>query len=70
MWRGPGRGQAKRMLREADTNNDGKISKEEFLDLLEEATLPDSLSQYDSRIRPDAVLHKGIHSIDSSSPSQ
>lgn len=56
--------EAKRMLREADTNNDGKISKDEFLDLLEEAMLPDSLSQYDSRIGPEAIMHKGIHSID------
>jgi calcium-dependent protein kinase len=52
------------MLREADTNNDGQISKEEFVELLEEATLPDSLSQYDSRLGHDAIAHKAIHSID------
>ena len=41
--------QARRMLREADANGDGRISKEEFVALLQEASMRDSLDQYDSR---------------------
>lgn len=41
--------QARRMLREADANGDGRISKEEFIALLQEASMRDSLDQYDSR---------------------
>jgi hypothetical protein len=37
------------MLREADTNGDGHISKEEFFSLLADQHAPDSLSFYDSR---------------------
>lgn len=37
------------MLREADANGDGRISKEEFIALLQEASMRDSLDQYDSR---------------------
>ncbi|GIL82813.1 hypothetical protein Vretimale_8185 [Volvox reticuliferus] len=42
--------EAKLMLREADTNGDGKISREEFFDLLKESHAPDSLSFYDDRL--------------------
>ncbi|KAK9836887.1 hypothetical protein WJX74_010460 [Apatococcus lobatus] len=41
--------EARRMLREADANGDGRISKEEFIALLQEASMRDSLDQYDSR---------------------
>ncbi len=37
------------MLREADANGDGRISKDEFVALLQEASMRDSLDQYDSR---------------------
>lgn len=43
--------EAKRMLREADANGDGKISRSEFSALLRENVAPDSLSLYDSRLR-------------------
>ncbi|KAL6758194.1 kinase-like domain-containing protein [Haematococcus lacustris] len=42
--------EAKLMLREADTNGDGKISREEFNDLLRDNHAPDSLSFYDDRL--------------------
>ncbi len=42
--------EAKMMLREADTNGDGKISREEFFYLLKESHAPDSLSFYDDRL--------------------
>ncbi|KAG2424379.1 hypothetical protein HXX76_014588 [Chlamydomonas incerta] len=42
--------EAKLMLREADTNGDGKISREEFFDLLRDGHAPDSLSFYDDRL--------------------
>ncbi|KAK9855495.1 hypothetical protein WJX84_003622 [Apatococcus fuscideae] len=41
--------EARRMLREADANGDGRISKDEFVALLQEASMRDSLDQYDSR---------------------
>jgi calcium-dependent protein kinase len=41
---------AKQMLREADTNGDGKISRDEFSELLKEHQAPDSLSFYDDRL--------------------
>ncbi|GBF97386.1 calcium-dependent kinase [Raphidocelis subcapitata] len=43
--------EAKRMLREADANGDGKISRAEFSGLLRENVTPDSLSLYDNRLR-------------------
>lgn len=42
--------QAKLMLREADINGDGRISKKEFMDLLRHTHAPDSLSLYDNRV--------------------
>lgn len=42
--------QAKIMLREADKNKDGQISKEEFCDLMRNTVVPDSLEQYESRL--------------------
>ncbi len=42
--------QAKRTMREADTNGDGKVSKEEFVHLLLGSPVSDSLDQYDARI--------------------
>ncbi|CAD7701182.1 unnamed protein product [Ostreobium quekettii] len=45
---------AKRMLREADKNEDGFISRDEFNHLMVKSMGPDSLDQYDSRImKPD-----------------
>lgn len=41
--------EAKLMLREADTNGDGRISREEFYSLLRDNHAPDSLSFYDDR---------------------
>ena len=38
------------MMREADINSDGKVSREEFYSLLHDNMVPDSLDQYDSRI--------------------
>jgi calcium-dependent protein kinase len=43
--------EAKRMLREADANGDGRISRAEFLGLLRENISPDSLSLYDNRLK-------------------
>lgn len=42
--------EAKRMLREADENGDGRISKQEFYNLLRDNIAPDSLSMYDDRL--------------------
>ena len=42
--------QAKRVLREADINGDGRISKEEFEQMLASSPVPDSLDQYDARV--------------------
>lgn len=47
--------QARRMLREADVNGDGLISKEEFVSLLGETNVADSLDQYDARLRHSVV---------------
>ena len=37
--------QAKRMVREADTNGDGLVSRDEFFSLLQQTSVPDSLDQ-------------------------
>lgn len=42
--------QAKRTMREADTNGDGMVSKEEFVNLLLGSPVSDSLDTYDARI--------------------
>lgn len=42
------------MLREADTDGDERISKEEFENLLSSPSLPDSLDHYDSRLSRQA----------------
>lgn len=47
--------EAKRMLREADSNGDGRISREEFQELLVGSDVPDTLVQYDPRVRHYAV---------------
>jgi calcium-dependent protein kinase len=41
------------MLREADTNGDGRVSRDEFHNLLKEHQSPDSLSFYDTRLSRD-----------------
>lgn len=43
------------MVREADVNGDGKISKEEFVGLLHQTSVPDSLDQYDSRLESNRI---------------
>ena len=48
--------QARRMLREADENGDGRVSKEEFHALFAKQSVPDALQGYDSRyIRPGST---------------
>ncbi|KAF5838700.1 kinase-like domain-containing protein [Dunaliella salina] len=47
--------EARAMLREADTNEDGKISKEEFYSLLKDVQAPDTLALYDNRLPSAAV---------------
>jgi len=47
--------EARAMLREADTNEDGKISKEEFYSLLKDVQAPDTLALYDNRLPSSAV---------------
>jgi hypothetical protein len=47
--------EAKRMLREADANGDGRISRAEFSALLLEKVSPDSLSLYDNRLKLGAI---------------
>ena len=42
--------EARSMLREADANGDGRVSREEFTELLSMGTIPDGLSQYDPRL--------------------
>jgi hypothetical protein len=46
------------MLREADANGDGRISRQEFTELLQSSVVPDSLSLYDDRLGA-AVASKG-----------
>lgn len=42
--------EARSMLREADANGDGRVSREEFTELLSVGSIPDGLSQYDPRL--------------------
>jgi len=53
---------ARRMLREADSNGDGKVSREEFAELLTSGPAPDVLSHYDPRLRG---LPADLTSVDS-----
>lgn len=43
------------MVREADLNGDGKVSKSEFMSLLGASSVPDSLDQYDPRLGQTAI---------------
>lgn len=47
--------EARAMLREADTNEDGKISREEFYSLLKNVQAPDTLALYDHRLPPSKI---------------
>lgn len=48
------------MLREADANGDGLVSREEFSTLLADShNLPDSLAQYDARLQQSVTELKG-----------
>lgn len=51
--------EAKKMLREADTNGDGKISRQEFTHLLKDSCNRDDLSLYDDRLAVNALLDSG-----------
>ena len=56
--------EARRMLREADTNGDGKISREEFSELLlTTGPVADGLAQYDARLIP-REMPPDVRSID------
>ncbi|CAL8463887.1 g3422 [Coccomyxa elongata] len=44
--------EARRMLREADEDGDGMVSKEEFHDLFTKQSMPDALQGYDARWQP------------------
>ncbi len=54
--------QAKQMLREADVNGDGRISRDEFRQLLEEKAAQDSLSFYDARLDIGSAAAEGVRS--------
>jgi hypothetical protein len=55
--------EARRMLREADTNGDGRISKDEFMELLMGTSLPDTLNQYDPRIKLGLHLDEALEEV-------
>ncbi|KAI3434801.1 hypothetical protein D9Q98_002859 [Chlorella vulgaris] len=57
--------EARRMLREADTNGDGRISKDEFMELLMGTSLPDTLNQYDPRIKLGLHLDEALEELQS-----
>ena len=48
------------MLREADENGDGVISREEFHDLFARQSTPDGLEQYDARYKPPLQNGKAV----------
>ena len=56
--------EAKNMLREADTNNDGLVSREEFAELLATGgSEPDLLFMYDTSLRGGGRGRLGVSDV-------